>query len=107
MSCDDLAGERATALAVLHHHLVATLVRRREPVGVALTLLAHRVEAERVQALGRDARVQPRLQHVLGHALCVFADLGDRDVAVDDVDPGVLQRGLQRAQRRPVRRRAP
>ena len=40
---------------------------------------------------------------MLGHPLGVLADLGDADVAVDDVEAGRLQGALQRAQHRPVR----
>ena len=38
------------------------------------------------------------VQHLLGHALGVLADLGEGDVAVDDVEAGGLQVGLEAAQ---------
>ena len=65
---------------------------------VGLAPLRHRVEAERRLALGRELRIQAVLQHVLGEPLGVLADLGDRQVAVDDVEPGALHRRLQLAQ---------
>ena len=38
------------------------------------------------------------LLHGLGHALGVLGELGERDVGVDDVEPGVLEAGLEPAQ---------
>ena len=81
-------GELPSARTVLHHHVEALLERRRVPVGVRLAALAHRIEAERRLAFRRQLRVQPGGQHVLGEPLGVLADLGDRQVAVDDVEPG-------------------
>ena len=99
---DDLAGKRASGRPVFAHHRVPSFVRCRVPVGVGLATFRHRVEAEHRLSFGRQRGIQPLAQQVLGHPLGVLADLGDAHVAVDDVQPGGLQAGLQPAQHRPV-----
>ena len=98
---DDLqhaTGELPPGRAVLVHHLLAVVVGQREPVVHVAALLRHRVEAPRRLALRRQLRVEAGLLHRLGHALGVLGQLGERDVGVDDVEPGVLQGGLEPAQ---------
>jgi len=50
----------------------------------------------------RDGRVQASVEHFLRHSGRVVADFGEADVTVDDLEPGTLQCGLQRAQLAPV-----
>ena len=48
-----------------------------KPVGMALSTLAHRVEAERGLAFGRELRIEPVAQGFFWEAFGVLADLGD------------------------------
>ena len=81
--------------AVLVHQLLALVVGQREPVAHVAPALRHRVEAERRLALGRELRVEPGLLHLVGHALGVLGQLGERHVGVDDVEPGGGELGLE------------
>ena len=65
---------------------------------VGAAALRHRVEAERPLPLRRELGIQAGLLHLLGHAGGVLADLGERDVAVDDVEARRLQVGLEAPQ---------
>ena len=83
-----------------------SLERRGVPVGVRLAALAHRVEAERRLALPAAAAGRAASRSMCsGMPLAYSLTSVMRQVAVDDVEPGALQRGLQLAQRRA--RRAP
>ena len=90
----DAASKGAPTLAVVLHQLDTLFVRQGEPVGALLASLRHRVETERVLALGRKHRIQTWLQHLGRHVLRVFADLGDRDVAVAHGETRNLHPGL-------------
>ena len=51
----DAASKGAATLAVVLHQLDTLFVRQGEPVGALLASLRHRVETERVLALGEEA----------------------------------------------------
>ena len=63
---------------------------------MALSTLAHRVEAERRLAFGRELRIKPVTQGFFWEAFGVLADLGDAEVAVTNVETGSLNVDLQR-----------
>ena len=99
----DATGELAPRCPMLVHQLEALVVRQGEPVGAVAAALRHRVEAPR-RFVGRwELRIEPRREHLGRHPLGVLADLGQRDVGVDDVEPGRLDRALQRAQPTQIR----
>ena len=65
--------------------------------------LRHGVEADRPLAFGRQLRVETGLQVLLGQALGVLRQLGERHVGGHDLEAGGLEAGLEPAQPHPVR----
>ena len=87
---------------MFHHHVAALLKGGRVPVGVGITTLTHRIKAKRLHALRGQLGVEPLGQHVLGHSLGIFVDLGDADVTVHHCKSCSLQRCLQLTDHREI-----
>ena len=89
------AGELAAGRAVLEHQLFALVVRQLEPVLALVPALGHGIETPSGLVVGGELGVEPALLHLVGDAGGVFADLGERDIGVDHIQPGGLDVGLE------------
>src|ERR1035438_249397 len=96
---EDPALELTTERTVLTHQALAIVVGQGVPVVRLVAAFRHGVETERSLAVRGKRREEPVLQHLLGHAGRVLADLGDRHVALSHEKAGRLDPRLKLAQR--------
>ena len=79
------------------HELFAIVVGKGEPVVRVAALFRHWVEAPCRLVFRRKLRSEARGSLGFGNTLCVLRQLGERDIGIDDVEAGILQRGLKPA----------